>query len=104
MRFVVSVEQSVDSGPPLLLTMNMPKKYIYVMQPNALAGAPVMVAYKVDDLAHQPTEREVVQAHRSASAASPEDEKVGRGESTESFTQAIRRFTRRKLWRSGAAT
>tara|TARA_R110002050_G_scaffold87930_1_gene186052 strand:- start:26 stop:280 length:255 start_codon:yes stop_codon:yes gene_type:complete len=83
--------------------MNTQKKYVYAMQPTALAGAPMMVAYEVDETHERPSEVEVVRAQQRAALVSRQTENVSDDEPGESFTQAIRRFTRQKLWRTRVA-
>lgn len=83
--------------------MNTQKRYVYVMQPTALAGSPMMAAYEVEDSIERPSELEVIRAQRQRELASGKSENMTSVDSSESFSQAIRRFTRQKLWRTRVA-
>ena len=51
--FVVSVETTDSFVSRLFLTMNTPTKYMYVMQPAGLAGAPMFAAYAIQTVAER---------------------------------------------------
>ena len=67
--FVVSVETTDSFVSRLFLTMNTPTKYMYVMQPAGLAGAPMFAAYAIQTVAERSSEFEVARARQAMEAS-----------------------------------
>jgi len=85
----------------LFLTMNTQTKYMYVMQPAGVAGAPILAAYAIQAVAERSSELEVARARQAAEAS----QDINSNETVNpviGLSQAVWRFAAKNLRRKPA--